>query len=58
LVCSVIEVTNLGKSLLVSKDPKRVVLPYVKITLEQIKKDQDPVNLTKKRIETPIIGTA
>ena len=44
--------------MLVEKNPNTVVLPYVKITIEHIKKDQDPVILTKKRFDTPVIGTA
>lgn len=58
LVCSVIEVTNLAKSMIIDKNPNQVVLPFVRITLEHIKKDQDPVLLTKKPFTTPVIGTS
>lgn len=57
LYCSVIEATNLGKSMAVKRaNPKQAVLPYVKITLELIKQGQDPIVLSKQSMDTTVIG--
>ena len=57
LYCAVMEATNLAKSMAISRaQPKPVVLPYVKITLEQIKAGQDPVILSSQLMATAAIG--
>lgn len=56
LFCSVIEATNLGKSMAVSKKPSQIVLPYVKITLEHIRAGKDPILLSQQAMDTPAIG--